>query len=258
VNHQTPLAHKSTVISPFVSPFIPRFQTVNSLEQSNLSGVPTTQPTSTTAAQPTTNQATTPNPSVPGGSALPPSASAKLKYKVLIQVVNELSKSSDGFVKLNDIASSRWGTFWAGSGKLSKYLQAAAVANVVALKGKNSKIAVSLHPSLRIASTTSQKTQTTPSASNVSPVPVQQTPGNPLAQERARFQGLVQVIREMATKPTDYVDLSSVATRLKKLKNSGYEAAGFSRMKPFAEAAQALGLVLLRTKGSHVEICLRI
>jgi hypothetical protein len=250
VNQQTPLAHKSTVVSPLASPFIPRFQAVSLPEQSNLSGIPTTQSTSTTTTPSTTSQV------VPSPSPLPPSASAISQYTVLIQVLNGLAKPFDGFVGLNDIASSRWGKFWAVSGKkLSKYLQAAAQEKVIALRGENMKIEASLHPSLRVAST-SQKAQTTPSTSK--PSTSQRKAVKSPVEQRAKFQGLIQAIRELAPNSTDYVDLSAVATRLKKVKNGGYESAGFKKMKPFAEAAQALGLVILKTNGTQNEIRLRV
>jgi hypothetical protein len=178
-------------------------------------------------------------------SALPPAASAVNQYKTLIDALNFLATSSNAFVSLSDISTktvSRWGAFWSVSGKLMKYLQAAAEAKVITLRGSGNDTTASLHPSLR--------TNAAQQSPQVSP--------QPSPQPHDKFQPIVTVFRGLTTNPNSFILLSRLGEGLARQFPGCYKAAGFPKLKQYVEAAQKVGLLEFRGTVGFEELRLKV
>ncbi|PVF91522.1 hypothetical protein CPB86DRAFT_802757 [Serendipita vermifera] len=185
---------------------------------------------------------------------LPPSQSSVSEYRRLIDVMNQLSSLSEPFINTSDIENAyidRWGNAW--SGKFLKYLRGISAKNIVTLRRVGNDTAASLHPSLPSPMPSPRVTVTSSS------IPSTTIPGSSssLTAETSQFQTLIDVIRSLNPGIDQYIHLSKVGVALAMRPSGGFRAAGYKSMKPFIEAAQAIGLVELRGSNGSEMVRLR-
>lgn len=193
-----------------------------------------------------------------------PSALAIEVNKSLIEAINHVSNGHNSpWVNSSAVANALLKSNpLAYSGSFKSFLTEISTTNIVFMRGEGVEFEVTLHPSLRdnakgkAAETFGSSSLTTfkfePLSNSTDSTEKPATSGLSYPD---KFQSLVDAIRKLEPSPGEWVWISRIGSQLG---SSGYKNNGYSRLKPYIEAAQEAGILSIRDRGSQKQVSLII